>query len=115
MSWIYRGVSADVSGSSADAHASKLLQAMEEVEAFVNAQGPKPDGIKLLITDVPEFHCWVRQDHGTDRYDLTSLVWRDGQSADEVLEMLERGNSTIAAFLPAYLGYPAVLYFKKIT
>src|SRR5437660_1013936 len=79
------------------------LQLVEAVEDFVNELGPRPDGIQCILSEGPTqraFYCWVREDKGPDRYDLTHVVWNSGDPNASVntVTKLVQGDAVLVGF-----------------
>jgi hypothetical protein len=122
MAWNYKLTTVAKANVSDAQFEINHLNAVEEVEDFVNSLGPKPDGIKCLVVESlnqRNFHCWARDDKGPDRYDLTHVVWSGGATVDTVIELLEHGAILSGFDLGGVKkdwtsGNQSVHYFRKI-
>jgi len=57
---------------------SSHLSLVEAVEDFVNEYGPRPSGVRCVLSEGPTqrtVHCWVRADRGPNRYDMEHVVY----------------------------------------
>ena len=93
MAWHYKITSASKT-QGYPAFESNHLKAVEDMEDFINENGPNPDGIKCVVIesrDARNFHCWVRADKVNRHYDLTHVVWTGNPASDTVIELLQQG------------------------